>query len=116
MTRPEVLPVKTPVATPATDVVLTSAHAVPRTIQALMPQRPNAAQHVVTAKTVLQEARLIPVLMSGLPNAAAAIPVPTPAGPDKSPCPALLHIKKSEYLLRNAEHLVMNVSITPTAP
>ena len=116
MTRPAALPVPIPAVTPVTVVVPTSALAVPRTIRALMPQRPNAEHNVITAKTVLQAVRFTQVLMSGLPNVAAAMPVPTTAVPDKSPCPALLHIIKSEYLLRNAEHLVMNVSIIPIVP
>ena len=90
MTRPAVLPVPIPAVTPVTDVVPTNAHAVPRTIQALMPQRLSAAQHVVTAKTVLQEVRLIQVLMSGLPNVVAVMPVPIPADRVLNPCPALL--------------------------
>ena len=116
MTRPEALPVKTPADTPAIDVVLTNAHAVPRIIRALMPQRPNAAQHAVIAKTVLLAVRLIQVLMSVLPNAEAVMPVPTPAGRALSPCPALLQKTESEYLLQNAEHLVMNANITQIAP
>ena len=40
---------------------------------------PNAAQDVTDVKTVLQEARLTQDLMSGLPNAEAAMLVPTPA-------------------------------------
>ena len=116
MTRPEVLPVLIPVDTPVTVVVPTSVPAVPRTIRALMPQRPNAAQHAVIAKTVLLAVRLIQVLMPALPNAEPVIIVTTHAGQDKSLCPALLHIIKSEYLLQNAEILVMNVNITQIVP
>ena len=116
MTRPEVLPVLIPAVTPVIVVVPTSVLAVPRIIRALMPQRLSAAQHAVTAKTVLQEVRLIPVLMSVLPNAEAVMPVPTPAGRALSPCPALLQKTESEYLLQNAEHLVMNANITQIAP
>ena len=116
MTRPEVLPVLIPAVTPVIVVVPTSVLAVPRTIRALMPQRLSAGQHAVTAKTVLLEVRLTPVLMSGLPNAEVAILAPTHAVPDKSPCPALLLKTKFVSLLQNAEHLVMNVNITQIAP
>ena len=81
-----------------------------------MPQRPSAGQHAVTAKTARPAVRLTQVLMSVLPNAAAVMPVPTPAGRALSPCPALLLKTKCVYLLPSAEHLVMNVSIIPTAP
>ena len=116
MTRPAALPVKTLADTPVIAVVPIHAPVVPRTIRALMPQRQSADQHAVTAKTVLQEVRLTQVLMPALPNAELVIIVTTPAGPDKSLFPALLHIIKSEYLLRNAAILVMNVNITQIAP
>ena len=116
MTRPEALPVKTPADTPAIDVVLTNAHAVPRIIRALMPQRPNAAQHAVIAKTVLLAVRLIQVLMPALPNAEPVIIVTTHAVQDKNLFPALLHIIKSEFLLQNAAILVMNANTIPIVP
>ena len=116
MTRPEVLPVLIPAVTPVIIVVPIHAPVVPRTIRALMPQRLSADQHAVTAKTVLLEVRLTPVLMSVLPNAAAVMPVPTPAGRALSPCPALLLKTESEYLQQNAELGVILASITPIAP
>ena len=90
MTHPEVLPVPIPAVTPVTDVVPTNAHVVPRTIQALMPQRPSAGQHAVTAKTVRPAVHLTPVLMPELPNAELVIIVMTTAAQALSPCPALL--------------------------
>ena len=116
MTRPEVLPVLIPVATPVTDVVPTNAHAVPRTIRALMPQRPSAGQHAVTAKIVHPAVRLIPVLMSGLLNAEIVILVQIPAGQGKSLSLATVMKIKCVYLLQNVAILVMNVNITQTAP
>ena len=116
MTRPEVLPVLIPADTPAIDVVPTNARAVPRTIRALMPQRPNAGQHAVTAKIVHPAVRLTQVLMSGLLNAEIVILVQIPAGQGKSLSLVIVMKIKYVYLLQNAVILVMNVNITQIAP
>ena len=114
---PAVPTVKTPADTPATDAVTTLVRGAQKSIiPEAKPERPNAEHNVITVKTVLQEVRLTQVLMSVLPNAEAVMPVPITAVPDKSLFPVPLITTKCVSLLQNAEHLVMNVSIIPTAP
>ena len=114
---PAVPTVKTPADTPATDVVTTLVRGAQKSIiPEAKPERPNAEHNVITVKTVHQEVRLIPVLMSVLPNAEAVMHVPITAVPDRSLFPAPLITTKCVYLLRNAEPGVILASITPIVP
>ena len=91
MIRPEVLPVPILADTPVINVVLmTVRQGHLKTTRVLMLLQPNAVPAATGVKTVRPAVRLIPVLMSDLPNAEAVILAPTPAVPDKNPCPALL--------------------------
>ena len=65
-----------------------------KTTPVLMLLQPNAVPVATDVRIARPAVRLTPVLMSVLPNAAAAIPVPTPAGQGKSLCPALLRKTK----------------------
>ena len=69
----------TSAVTPVTVVVPMSALPGPRTIPALMPLLPNAAQPVITAKTALPAKLIIPGLMPGRPNAEPVIIATIPA-------------------------------------
>ena len=97
------LPVIRPAAHPVlilADILVTAAVMTPvrpellKTIQARIQQQPNAAQDVTDVKTVLQEVRLIPVLMSVLPNAEAAMPAMTHVNLGKNPFLVLQRIKR----------------------
>ena len=112
MIRLAVLPVPILAVTHVIAVVPTNVHAVQRTIPDPMPAQLSAVRLAVTAKTVLQEVRLIPVIMSGRPNAVAAILVPTTAGPEqKAAFPAQVIIFQPELLLPNAAQDAMNADI-----
>ena len=80
---------------PVTDVVMILVRLVLLKItQDHIQQQPNAGQDVTDVKTVLQEVRLIPVLMSVLPNAEAAMPAMTHVNPGKNPFLVLQRIKR----------------------
>ena len=115
------VPVRPPVPMPA-DIPVT---AVAMTI--VRPERlktipvpylliPNAEPPVSVAKIVLPAVRLIPVLMSGLPNAGLVMLVPTPAERVLNLSLALRPKTRFGFLLPNAAPAVMNVNITQIVP
>ena len=79
---PVVIPVIVAVMIPVRPVLL-------KTIQVPYLLIPNAVRPANVVKTVLPAAGLIPVLMSGLPNAEAAMLVPIPAAQVRNPYLAL---------------------------
>ena len=89
-TRHAAHPVLIPAAIPVTVAVMIPVRPVLlKTIPALYQLTPNAARPANAVKTVHPAAGLIPVLMSDLPSAEAAMLVPTPAAQGRSPYLAL---------------------------
>ena len=86
-----------------------------KTIQVPYQLTPNAVRPANAVKTVLQEVRLIPVLILGLPSAEAAMLVPIPAAQVKNPYLALGMKIKLTFIQPNVEQVVMNADITQIA-
>ena len=105
----------TSAVTPVIVVVPMSALPGPRTIPALMPLLPNAAQPVITAKTALPAKLIIPGLMPGRPNAEPVIIATIPAAQATNPSHVLRPKTKFGFLLPNAAPAAMNANITPIA-
>ena len=90
VTRHADLPERIPAVIPVTDVVMIPVRqGHQKTITDLMLLLPNVVQDVTDVKTVHPAAGLIPVLMSGLPSAEAAMLVPIPVDRVRSPYLAL---------------------------
>ena len=106
----------TSAVTPVIVVVPIPVLPVLKTIPAPWPDIPNAVRLVTDVKIVLPAVRLIPVLMSGLPNAGLVMLVPTPAGRVLNPSLVLRPKTKFGFLLPNAAPAVMNVNITQIVP
>ena len=113
---PVLPPVPMPAVTPVTVVVPIPVLPVLKTIPAPWPDIPNAVRLVTDVKIVLPAVRLIPVLMSGLPNAGLVMLVPTPAGRVLNPSLVLRPKTKFGFLLPNAAPAVMNANITQIVP
>ena len=111
MTRPAALPVLTPAVIPVTDVAMIIVRQERlKTTRVLMLLQPNAVPAATDVKTARPAKLTGTVLMSGLPNAAAAIPVPTDVLPVPVAVQAVLPAMTRFMSGRpNAETAVMDV-------
>ena len=107
---PVLLPVPIPADTPVINVAMTTVRPEHlKVIPVLFPDTQNAELPAIDVRVVLPAVRLIPVLMSGLPNAVPAMLVTIPANQVKNPFLALRKKQKRKFQRRNAEQLVIPV-------
>ena len=117
LTVPVRPPVPMPAVTPVINVVMTIVRPEHlKTIPVPYLLIPNAEPPVSVVKIVLPAVRLIPVLMSDLPNAGLVMPVPIPVGQVLNPSLVLQPKTRFGFLLPNAALVVMNVNITQIVP